>query len=419
MKYCYAVRAGRKTGVFYDYNEARSQIVGYKGADWKGFDDAIHAQRYVNEYSARPKEADILADLEKAIEKEQEKLDDALDELEYAQEKVDVRARWLEEAEDRKEYCQIAAPDRLVYEYNEFDEDIKDYAFRLGEAEDERDYYKNEVAKARAALDVLTAKLKARDFNAQMFKLLTDMKDMTIKYQAVSDAQRGVKFYTYKGAIFDNLKAIQFHFESPYPFEPYNSLNEAIAAASKSGYKQPHKYLREELSYMTKKGKEIHQVFVDGACSRNGQPGAIAGIGVYFGPHNPMNVAEPYTDHTGETNQRAELAAIKKAYELIADNGRGRLYDILSDSQYAIDCLTKWCFKWQKNGWKNSRGHTVANMDLIQDILRLMKFPVCSTAVLKKVQAHSDSVGNQMADRMAVEGMNGFFGVYSATWGGR
>ncbi|KPP78804.1 hypothetical protein Z043_101666 [Scleropages formosus] len=48
-------------------------------------------------------------------------------------------------------------------------------------------------------------------------------------------------------------------------------------------------------------------VYTDGCCSRNGNRGARAGIGVYWGPDHPLNVAERLQGI--QTNQRAELQA--------------------------------------------------------------------------------------------------------------
>ncbi len=48
-------------------------------------------------------------------------------------------------------------------------------------------------------------------------------------------------------------------------------------------------------------------VYTDGCCVRNGQWGARAGIGVYFGDDHPGNAAEPLDGR--QTNNRAEIIA--------------------------------------------------------------------------------------------------------------
>ena len=60
-------------------------------------------------------------------------------------------------------------------------------------------------------------------------------------------------------------------------------------------------------------------VYTDGCCEFNGQRGAKAGIGVYFGDDNPLNVSEPVKGRA--TNNTAEIQAITYALELIKRAG--------------------------------------------------------------------------------------------------
>ena len=70
---------------------------------------------------------------------------------------------------------------------------------------------------------------------------------------------------------------------------------------------------------------------------------------------------------TNGTNQIGELCAVLEA--LRAHPGPEPLL-IESDSQYAINCSTKWVKGWKKNGWKNSQKKPVKNKELIQAIDR-------------------------------------------------
>jgi ribonuclease HI len=71
------------------------------------------------------------------------------------------------------------------------------------------------------------------------------------------------------------------------------------------------------------------------------------------------------------TSQRAELEAIilalQKALEVYEGLGNEPVLDvtIYSDSRYAVNCMTKWIYKWVRNGWINCAGDTVANQDLL------------------------------------------------------
>lgn len=112
--------------------------------------------------------------------------------------------------------------------------------------------------------------------------------------------------------------------------------------------------------------KEDHQVVsTDGVCSRNGRLGACAGIGVFFGPSDPRNVSEPLDDDDCHTTQRAELYALGKALELLLA-AAPRHTSVFSDSEYAINCITRWASNWQKRGWRKADGDQVKNLDIIQ-----------------------------------------------------
>ncbi|KAJ7442491.1 ribonuclease H-like domain-containing protein [Mycena galericulata] len=121
-------------------------------------------------------------------------------------------------------------------------------------------------------------------------------------------------------------------------------------------------------------------VWADGACRGNGQPGSIAGAGVWFS--RPLNGSRgwsrPLPRFPTPTNQRAELSAIIMALEMARDR-RAELRDdpffiltIHADSKYAIGCLSEWLDKWLNNGWRNARGFEVANRELIEEASDLM-----------------------------------------------
>ncbi|KAF5356940.1 hypothetical protein D9756_006614 [Leucocoprinus leucothites] len=115
-------------------------------------------------------------------------------------------------------------------------------------------------------------------------------------------------------------------------------------------------------------------IFVDGACPGNGTPKARAGMGVYFYEDCPMNISTPLLEGPF-TNQRAELcpaiAALETVQDLIIQDALGIPFKgvvLVSDSAYLVNAVTDWITKWSRNGWKNSEGRPVANMD---DILKL------------------------------------------------
>lgn len=159
------------------------------------------------------------------------------------------------------------------------------------------------------------------------------------------------------------------------------------------------------LSHPNSHGDWVHDVYTDGACSRNGQPDARAAVGVFFGDNHPLNISETLGGRI-QTNQRAELMAVFKALLVVQKHHRQNddLFVIHSDSAYAINCLTVWAKDWIASGWVNSKGLPVANQDVIQATLRILQQPDFAGRIsFVKVQGHSGDVSNEEADRLARE----------------
>lgn len=106
-------------------------------------------------------------------------------------------------------------------------------------------------------------------------------------------------------------------------------------------------------------------VRIDGACRDNGQPGARAGYGVYFGPRSKYNIWRPLQlpDET-VTSQKAELHALLAALKTVRDdvvsdfsncfNGdfakgeyRFRLI-VATDSSYVVESMCEHLPKWRR-----------------------------------------------------------------------
>ena len=104
-----------------------------------------------------------------------------------------------------------------------------------------------------------------------------------------------------------------------------------------------------------------------------------------------------------QTNQRAELTAIQRALEIVP---RNRDVSIITDSRYAIDCVTSWYINWRKNGWKTSAGKAVENKDLVENILTKIeqRNSLNVQTLFEWIKGHSNQPGNVEADRLAVEG---------------
>ncbi|KAJ1949667.1 hypothetical protein EC988_004681 [Linderina pennispora] len=119
---------------------------------------------------------------------------------------------------------------------------------------------------------------------------------------------------------------------------------------------------------------QILHVYTDGICKGNGQPGAVGGVGVYFGCNDPNNLSEVLVGDR-QTNLRADLTGVLRALQIV--HSGIRRYDtnidyqvvIYTKSKYVLHCLFEGYDKWVQNGWTTSRGYGVQNRDLIQQLV--------------------------------------------------
>uniref|UniRef100_A0A0V0GC64 Ribonuclease H1 n=1 Tax=Triatoma dimidiata TaxID=72491 RepID=A0A0V0GC64_TRIDM len=156
---------------------------------------------------------------------------------------------------------------------------------------------------------------------------------------------------------------------------------------------------------MTKVGNFLYsdngyvKVYTDGACSKNGRMGAKAGIGVWFNESHPLNVSAPVKGPP--TNNTAEIQAARIAITQAYRAGVTKL-SVHTDSQFLINCITQWIYKWKKNEWKLTSGGPVKNKD------ELVKLDAAIQSVEAvewiHVQGHNGILGNEMADSLARQG---------------
>ncbi|KAJ3606965.1 hypothetical protein NHX12_026481 [Muraenolepis orangiensis] len=139
-------------------------------------------------------------------------------------------------------------------------------------------------------------------------------------------------------------------------------------------------------------------VYTDGCCSRNGQKGARAGIGVYWGPNHPLNVADPLGGR--QTNQRAEIQAACRALEQAHEHNIKKLV-IYTDSKFTINGVTIWVKNWKANGWRLKSGGQVTNKD---DFEKLDRLNGQLEVVWIHIPGHAGYTGNEEADRLSRQG---------------
>lgn len=141
-------------------------------------------------------------------------------------------------------------------------------------------------------------------------------------------------------------------------------------------------------------------IYTDGSCINNGKPEAKASIGIWVQDFPEMCVSERLLCYS-QTNQIAELRAIERALDI------GTKFDkinIFTDSKYAINCITVWCLKWERNGWKSSRGKPPVNMEIIKRIINTVRFMESIGKVISftYIPGHSGNEGNNAAHDLAM-----------------
>jgi ribonuclease HI len=209
----------------------------------------------------------------------------------------------------------------------------------------------------------------------------------------VSDDSEVYKFNNYFEATFFLGQSNQSKFKNKIISVKYLKQGSSTTKSLKS------KELKSDPIF--KSDNNILKVFTDGSSFCNGAKDKSkrkGGIGVFFGKNDSRNVSQPFTQ--GEiTNQRTELYACIKALHVLEDCNQQ--IEINTDSEYTINCITKWYRGWEANKWKNAKNQPVKNQDLIKELYKLYKL---KKVKFKHVRGHKGIYGNEMADRLAVEG---------------
>jgi ribonuclease HI len=142
-----------------------------------------------------------------------------------------------------------------------------------------------------------------------------------------------------------------------------------------------------------------YYVYTDGACSNNGKENAIAGIGIFFGTDDPRNLSQKIEGK--QTNNAAELTAIIKTYPIIeADVREGKKIVIMTDSEYAIKCISTYGEKCYNQNWKKD----IPNKELVK--LAYERYKDWPNIRFIHIRAHTEktdihSIGNDGADKLA------------------
>jgi ribonuclease HI len=102
------------------------------------------------------------------------------------------------------------------------------------------------------------------------------------------------------------------------------------------------------------------QLITDGACLGNPGPGGWAYILKYGDRTREMFGSEPQT-----TNNRMELTAAVRGLEALKEPCE---VEIVTDSEYVKNGITKWITGWKAKGWRKADKTPVLNQDLWREL---------------------------------------------------
>lgn len=138
------------------------------------------------------------------------------------------------------------------------------------------------------------------------------------------------------------------------------------------------------------------KIYTDGACCGNPGPG---GWGYCYEDAHSKKILGNYGSDPETTNNRMEMMAVIQALERFQEDS---FIEIYSDSAYFVNGATKWILNWIKNGWVNSGGQSVKNVDLWKRYLQAAGRH--NRVHLFWVKGHSGDKLNEIADKLAVKG---------------
>ena len=138
------------------------------------------------------------------------------------------------------------------------------------------------------------------------------------------------------------------------------------------------------------------QLITDGACKGNPGRGGWAFILRYGEYRREMFGSEPQT-----TNNRMELMAAIEGLKRLKETCA---VEIVTDSEYVKNGMTKWITGWKRNGWKSSDKKPIKNQDLWVELDKLVNSHETRWTWTKGHAVHEDNNRcDELASRAAEE----------------
>jgi ribonuclease HI len=132
------------------------------------------------------------------------------------------------------------------------------------------------------------------------------------------------------------------------------------------------------------------QLITDGACIGNPGPGGWACILRCGDTQRELFGSEPAT-----TNNRMELRAAIEGLETLREHCS---VEVVTDSEYLKNGITKWIHGWKRNGWKTAAKKPVVNQDLWNQLDGLV---VKHEIKWTWTKGHADHGDNNRCDELA------------------
>lgn len=136
--------------------------------------------------------------------------------------------------------------------------------------------------------------------------------------------------------------------------------------------------------------------FTDGSSLGNPGPG---GWGAVLVSPRMEEIIELGGMKPQTTNNEMELTALVAVLTYAVNNTEP--LHIFTDSQYAINGITKWINGWRQNGWKTKNGDPVKNMFYFKTMDELINERGINTVHFHHVKAHVGIPGNERVDDIA------------------
>ena len=133
--------------------------------------------------------------------------------------------------------------------------------------------------------------------------------------------------------------------------------------------------------------------YTDGSASPNPGPGGFAVIDL--DAKTPVALGK----EANSTNIRMEAMALIAAYKIAEPDD-----EIMTDSEFWVNVVTKWAPGWKANGWTKKTG-PIKNLELVQELFALYESK--PGVKLNWTRGHVGTEGNELADEWANKARQG------------